>query len=86
MGGGLICGEGGGVVVGSTVWPKIFKVENFCRFGGSEHGRKKISPAKAHVHNRCKAWLELGHKNFICENSFLSRIWKNHEIFIPQKF
>ena len=53
----------GGKVL-DTVWP-IFEVENFCRFHGSEHGRKKFLPQNFKFIAAAMCGWKLDHENFI---------------------
>ena len=64
-----------------TIEPKIFKVENFHGFRGSENGREKFLPRNFNFITDARRGWKLDH-----ENLFLSRNWQNRETFNPQKF
>ena len=66
-----------------TVSPKIFEVENFRGFRGSENSREKIFPRNFKSITDARHGWKLDHENFIHEYLFLSRIWQNREIFNP---
>ena len=57
-----------------TVWPKIFKVEKFREFHGSDDGREKFLPRNFKFITDARRDWNLDYENFIHENLFLSRI------------
>ena len=71
-----------------TVQPKIFEVENFHGFRGSENGceifKVEIRENFKFITDARHGW-KLDHGYFIHENLFLSRIWQNRKIVNPRK-